>query len=106
MDVPVLLQFVTDATTPANLTVLVPWVEPKLLPGMTTDVPVAPEVGFRLEMTGAAKREPLARMANDKKVTVVRTEREEQRMIFPLDPVCALPRRWLSDTRQQSTVVV
>jgi hypothetical protein len=83
IEVPVLLQFVTDATTPANLTVLVPCVEPKLLPVITTEVPVAPEVGFKLEMTGAAQREPLEMMAREMKS--LRTERKEQRIAIPLD---------------------
>ena len=49
----VLLQLVTDAVTPLNLTVLVPWVEPKLLPVTVTEVPVAPVTGERLVITGA-----------------------------------------------------
>lgn len=85
----VLLQFVTEATTPANWTVLVPWVEPKLLPVITTEVPVAPEVGFRLEMTGAAQSEPLARMANERNATSLTAGRREQRKTFPLELACA-----------------
>src|SRR6266699_1001855 len=54
MEVPVLLQFVTEATMPPNLTVLEPWLEPKPVPVIITDVPVAPEVGFRLDMTRTA----------------------------------------------------
>src|SRR2546428_13489999 len=48
----VLLQLVVEAVTPPNLTMLVPLVAPKLLPVMVTEVPVAPEVGERLEMDG------------------------------------------------------
>ncbi len=39
------LQFVGVAAVPLNVTVLVPWVEPKLVPVMVTDVPTMPEVG-------------------------------------------------------------
>src|SRR5690242_20118479 len=48
----VALQLVTVAATPLNVTVLVPWVEPKLEPLMVTDVPVAPEVGEIVVMLG------------------------------------------------------
>jgi hypothetical protein len=57
----VLLQLVTWAVTgdtlfnqSPNLTVLEPWVDPKLLPLMVTGVPVTPEAGDNVEMTGAA----------------------------------------------------
>jgi hypothetical protein len=39
---------------PLNLTVLVPWVEPKFVPVIVTDAPTAPEVGERLVILGAA----------------------------------------------------
>jgi hypothetical protein len=71
----VLLQLVVAATTVPNLTVLDPLVDPKLLPVMVTDTPVAPEVGFRLEMTGAANREPLARTTKAKTATARRDMR-------------------------------
>src|SRR6266478_1959542 len=48
----VLLQLVVDAGLPPNLTVLVPLVEPKLVPVMVTEVPDAPEVGDRLVIDG------------------------------------------------------
>jgi len=55
-------QAVVDATTPPNVTVLpVPLVLPKPFPVMVTEVPDGPEVGDKLVMDGAAKREPLAR---------------------------------------------
>jgi len=43
---------------PLNFTVLVPCVEPKLVPVMVTDAPTAPEVGDKLVMLGAAKDTP------------------------------------------------
>jgi hypothetical protein len=46
-----------------NLTVLVPWVEPKFVPVIVTDAPTAPEVGDKLEMVGAAK-ESVERMTH------------------------------------------
>lgn len=39
----VALQLVGEANVPLKLTVLVPWVEPKLLPLMVTEAPTAPE---------------------------------------------------------------
>jgi hypothetical protein len=40
------------AVVPLNLTVLVPWLEPKPLPAMVTDAPTAPVFGVRLVMDG------------------------------------------------------
>ena len=48
------LQLVGVPVVPLNLTVLLPWVDPKLLPLTVTDMPTAPEVGDRLAMPGAA----------------------------------------------------
>jgi hypothetical protein len=47
------LQPVDVAVVPLNVTVLVPCVDPKFVPVITTDVPTAPDVGFRLVMLGA-----------------------------------------------------
>src|SRR5437868_5417381 len=41
------------AEVPLNLTVLLPWVAPKLLPEMTTVVPTDPELGDKDEIVGA-----------------------------------------------------
>jgi hypothetical protein len=52
----VALQFAaldTVAAVPLNVTVLVPWVAPKFVPVIVTDVPTGPEVGFRLVIVGA-----------------------------------------------------
>ena len=49
----VALQLVGVAVVPLNVTVLVPWVEPKFVPVIVTDVPTAPEVGDKLVMLGA-----------------------------------------------------
>jgi len=48
------LQLVGVDVTPLNLTVLVPWVDPKPLPEIVTDVPTFPEVGDKLLIFGAA----------------------------------------------------
>jgi len=48
------LQLVALALVPLNLTVLVPWVEPKFDPLIVTETPTAPESGDRLEMVGGA----------------------------------------------------
>ena len=46
-------QFVAVAAVPLKVTALVPCVTPKFAPVMITEVPTAPELGFRLEMVGA-----------------------------------------------------
>jgi hypothetical protein len=48
------LQLVTVAGIPLNLTVLLPWVDPKFDPAIVTDAPTAPEPGVRLVIAGAA----------------------------------------------------
>jgi hypothetical protein len=40
---------------PLNITVLVPWEEPKLVPLIVTEVPTAAEVGVRLVMLGVGR---------------------------------------------------
>jgi len=49
----VALQLVGVAPIPLKVTVLVPWLAPKLAPVIVTDVPTNPDVGFRLVMLGA-----------------------------------------------------
>src|SRR6266852_510133 len=49
----VALQLVGVAVIPLNFTVLVPWVAPKFAPVIVTDVPISPDVGFKLVMLGA-----------------------------------------------------
>jgi hypothetical protein len=44
---------VTLALVPLNVTVLLPWLEPKFVPVIVTDAPTAPDVGDRLVMLGA-----------------------------------------------------
>ncbi len=46
-------QLVGVAVVPLYFTVLVPCVDPKLVPVMVTDVPTSPDVGDRLVMLGA-----------------------------------------------------
>ena len=46
------LQLVGVAAGPLNVTVLAPWLAPKLVPAIVTDVPTAPEVGEKLVMLG------------------------------------------------------
>jgi len=50
----VALQLVVVAVVPLNLTVLVPWVEPKFVPVIVTEAPTAPEVGDKPVMLGGA----------------------------------------------------
>jgi len=45
-------QLVAAAVVPLNLTVLLPWLDPKFVPVMVTGAPTAPEVGDRLVMVG------------------------------------------------------
>src|SRR5256712_571683 len=49
----VALQLVAVAVVPLNLTLLVPCVAPKFAPAIVTDVPINPDVGFKLVMLGA-----------------------------------------------------
>jgi hypothetical protein len=48
----VALQLVGVASTPLNVTVLAPFVDPKFTPDIVTDVPAGPAVGERLAMHG------------------------------------------------------
>jgi hypothetical protein len=80
MEFPPLLQFVTDAVTPPNVTLLVSWLEPKPLPLITTEVADAPELGFRLVIEGAAKREALAHNKTETQASMLRAERSRDRM--------------------------
>jgi hypothetical protein len=50
----VALQLDGVAVVPLNVTVLVPWLAPKFVPAMVTEVPMPPEVGLRLVIVGAA----------------------------------------------------
>lgn len=50
----VVVQDVTDAVVPLNLTVLFPCGEPKFVPVIVTEVPTGPEVTDRLVIVGAA----------------------------------------------------
>jgi hypothetical protein len=53
-------QLVGVVAVPLNVTVLVPWLDPKLVPLIFTEVPMAPVVGARLVMLGATvKLNPL-----------------------------------------------
>jgi hypothetical protein len=49
----VALHKVGAPTTPPKVTVLLPWVDPKLAPVIVTDVPTGPVVGERLVIAGA-----------------------------------------------------
>jgi hypothetical protein len=49
------LQFVAVAEAPLNVTVLVPWLDPKLLPVIVTAVPIGPEIGDRFVTEGVGK---------------------------------------------------
>lgn len=48
----VLPQLVGVAVVPLNLTVLLPCVEPKVVPVIVTDVPTAPDVGDKVRILG------------------------------------------------------
>lgn|SRR5579859_757933 len=45
-------QVVTEAVVPLNCTVLVPWVDPKLVPTIAMEAPMAAELGERLVIEG------------------------------------------------------
>ena len=48
----VAFQLVGVPVVPLNVTVLLPWVAPKLVPLMVTEVPTGPEVGLMLVIAG------------------------------------------------------
>jgi hypothetical protein len=52
-------QFVGDAVMPLNVTVLVPFVDPKFEPAIVTTVPATPLVGVRLTIDGAVRLPPV-----------------------------------------------
>jgi hypothetical protein len=52
----VLLQLVAVADVPPNVTVLVPWLVPKLVPLMVTEVPTGPVGGDRLAIPGVTAK--------------------------------------------------
>ncbi len=56
----VALQLVGVAAVPLNVTVLDPWVAPKFVPVIVTEVPTGPDVGLRLLMLGGATPVPLS----------------------------------------------
>jgi hypothetical protein len=76
IDVALQLPMVVTAV-PLNLTVLVPWVEPKFVPVIVTDAPTAPEVGDKLVMLGAAKEAP-----EDTTHTIMRATRYHLRLMI------------------------
>lgn len=55
MPVSLQLELEVVALVPLNLTVLVPFVAPKPEPAMVIDEPIAPELGVKLVIVGAAK---------------------------------------------------
>lgn len=82
----VALQLVGVAVVPLNLTVLLPFVEPKPVPAIVTEIPTAAEAGERLVMLGAATTvKPLPLLATPDTVTTT----------FPVvAPVGVLSRCW------------
>jgi hypothetical protein len=48
----VALQLVGVPTVPLNVTVLLPWLDPKLVPVIVTEVPTATDIGDALAMAG------------------------------------------------------
>jgi hypothetical protein len=80
------------AVVPLNLTVLVPCVEPKPLPAIVTELPIAPVEGVRLVILGAAK----AKMAVD-------TERKKakNRDVRTIQGRMGLPPMPLSENRRK-----
>jgi hypothetical protein len=79
----VAVQLVGVAVVPLKDTVLVPWVEPKFTPAIVTDVPIGPELGFRVVIAGA----PAVAL------TVTRTLRSSVRLpLFPAIVIAEVPK--------------
>lgn len=77
-------QLVAVAATPLNVSVLEPWLEPKLDPAMVTEVPTAPEVGERLLIVG-----DLPPNAGGAAIKARSKRREEKRREEPGGSFCA-----------------
>jgi hypothetical protein len=75
----VVLQVVTEAVVPLNLTVLVPCGEPKFVPAIVIDAPTAPVDGVKLVIVGAAAVAPAAK--NE------RASRLKRRILYGFHPV-------------------
>jgi hypothetical protein len=58
-ETPVLLQLTMGAVTPPMVTVLLPWLAPKLVPLMAITVPTGPETGAMLVIPGVTLKLPL-----------------------------------------------
>jgi hypothetical protein len=87
----VALQLVAVAVVPLNVTVLVPWVTPKLVPLMVTAAPTAPVFGVKLVMLGAEART----------VRVVEAETLPNVALIFVEPGCfaaAMPEASIVDT--------
>jgi hypothetical protein len=82
-------QLVTLAVRPLNLTVLLPWELPNPDPLIVTEAPMAPDVGERLEILGAAKTgeasAPIRKSSDSKRPCFRRKEekRDARRVITP-----------------------
>ena len=50
----VALQLVGTAATPLNVTVPLPWLDPKFVPVMVTELPTGPDVGLMAVICGLA----------------------------------------------------
>jgi hypothetical protein len=59
VEILVLLQSDTLAGVPLNVTVLLPWLDPKFAPVMVTAAPTAAELGDKLVMAGADDPPPV-----------------------------------------------
>jgi len=70
----VALQLVAVAAVPWNVTVLVPWIDPKFAPVIVTDAPTAPDVGDKLVMVGLAASAPSARKRKKRDDIRMRTD--------------------------------
>ena len=56
---PVVLQLVTGAAVPLNVTALLPWLAPKFVPLIVMDAPIPPELGDRPVIVGRPPPPPL-----------------------------------------------
>ena len=89
----VVLQLVGVAVVPLNLTVLLPWGEPKFAPVIVMEVPTAADVGERLVISGAAPEPAL--ICTLSKVTVVEVTRLPLAAVRPIKTFCAMLMVWL-----------
>jgi len=91
MLVPDVLQLVGAPVVPLNVTVLVPWLAPKFVPVIVTEVPIPPDVGLRLVMLGVPPP-PFPAAARKVTICMIHAHEGETGAVAPYAPVVVTTR--------------